>query len=636
MREVEGRKLAKLIMKGQGGLRQTSVAILKIDTDVTDRLKWRLCKAAQQLQISLIFVSDDGVVTARDELVQKCLWLEVRHESHNVEQSLRRVTQRNGLDMPEACLSIAIACGHDVCKAINAAQLLGQRSSSSELPTADLSASAACHQVLLPSDATDVPKVLELLEQDGEEFCRALQRQYRTSCGESFTTLDQCAFAAEVIALRDVEECAASHTAWAEDTSDSTTSGFYLGVVSALRKQRCHHSAQACPRESPQTFQVSAALIATPSADTGSLKGRLGQPLDRSQSRDAQNDIDELDRTLEDQDEQRRVDERRTSNAENEVEGELLRGDDQGKNRLEASTNEEDVWALAEEHENIQDDVAFVDGDWNKNAAVFEQKYPLDSVCALDADNAAPDNEVVKEAETVTVEVEAADFPEVDVDRKNEATLRNVVTEGVLVPAMGAPQTGWQVDRFPQGPGRMRLVSTPPWSLRPPTCEPELWLIIGKVAQREMRATWHADDRDAFAAQEERRSSWRRAERGGVVACGVQGPLVDGSGELLGAGSAGDGHACLPCALAVRAINDDPVVSSDGGLLAQRARRREVCVETLEQQARTPIMSSTHGHAFLELCCASDSELAAVVVEHSVVICWSFTAQEYPWIKIFQ
>ena len=32
MREVEERKLAKLIMKGQGGLRQTSVAILNIDT----------------------------------------------------------------------------------------------------------------------------------------------------------------------------------------------------------------------------------------------------------------------------------------------------------------------------------------------------------------------------------------------------------------------------------------------------------------------------------------------------------------------------------------------------------------------------------------------------------------------------
>ena len=46
-------------------------------------------------------------------------------------------------------------------------------------------------------------------------------------------------------------------------------------------------------------------------------------------------------------------------------------------------------------------------------------------------------------------------------------------------------------------------------------------------------------------------------------------------------GFAGDGHACLPCTLEVRTINDDPAVSSDGGLLAQRARRRCVaCVET--------------------------------------------------------
>ena len=165
----------------------------------------------------------------------------------------------------------------------------------------------------------------------------------------------------------------------------------------------------------------------------------------------------------------------------------------------------------------------------------------------------------------------------------------------------------------------MRLVSTPLWSLRPPTCEPEVWLIIGKAAQRD-EGERYADDRDAFAAQEERCSSWRRAQRGGVVACGVQGPLVDGGGELPGAGSAGDGHACLPCA-PVRAINNDPVVTSEGGLLAQRARRRcDTCVETLVQQARAPITSGIHGLVFLELCYASDSEVAAVVVEHSVVI----------------
>ena len=178
----------------------------------------------------------------------------------------------------------------------------------------------------------------------------------------------------------------------------------------------------------------------------------------------AQDDTDELDRTLEDQDERRRADERRKSNAENEVDGELVHGDDHGENRMEASTNEVDAWTLAEEHEDIQDDVAIADGAWNENAAVFEQKYLLDTVSALDTDDAVPDDEVMKEAETAVVESEVVDFLEVSVDRKDEATLRDVVTEEVLVPTVGAPQTGWLVDSFPQGPGRMRLVSTPLWS----------------------------------------------------------------------------------------------------------------------------------------------------------------------------
>ena len=63
------------------------------------------------------------------------------------------------------------------------------------------------------------------------------------------------------------------------------------------------------------------------------------------------------------------------------------------------------------------------------------------------------------------------------------------------------------------------------------------------------------------------------------------------------------------------------LATSEGGLLAQRASRRcDTCVETLVQQARAPITSSTLDLAFLELCCASDPELAALVVEHSVVI----------------
>ena len=107
-----------------------------------------------------------------------------------------------------------------------------------------------------------------------------------------------------------------------------------------------------------------------------------------------------------------------------------------------------------------------------------------------------------------------------DVDRKDEATLHDVVTEDLLVPAVGALLTRWRVDRFPQVPGRMRLVSAPLWSLTVPTCEPELWLIIGKAAQRDegevasRRIVMHLPRR------------WSGApKRGGVVACGVQGTL---------------------------------------------------------------------------------------------------------------
>ena len=93
-----------------------------------------------------------------------------------------------------------------------------------------------------------------------------------------------------------------------------------------------------------------------------------------------------------------------------------------------------------------------------------------------------------------------------------------------------------------------------------------------------------------------------------------------GSGDLPGSSSVGDGHAWLPCA-PVRAIHDDRVVLSDGGLLAQRARRRCLAyVETLVRQARTSMLSGVLGHVFLDLCRVSDSEVAAGVVEHSVVI----------------
>ena len=89
------------------------------------------------------------------------------------------------------------------------------------------------------------------------------------------------------------------------------------------------------------------------------------------------------------------------------------------------------------------DDVVFVDGDWNKNSAVLEQKDLFGAVSFFVADNAVPNSEVLKVAETETVEGEVVvDFPAMDADGKNEASLRKVVIEEVLVPVVGAPTTG--------------------------------------------------------------------------------------------------------------------------------------------------------------------------------------------------
>ena len=69
-----------------------------------------------------------------------------------------------------------------------------------------------------------------------------------------------------------------------------------------------------------------------------------------------------------------------------------------------------------------------------------------------------------------------------------------------------------------------------------------------------------------------------------------------------------------------RGINDDRVVLSDGGLLAQRARRR--CVahdETLVQQARTSMLSGVPGTRVLGFVPRLGFRGGCRSVEHSVV-----------------
>ena len=48
------------------------------------------------------------------------------------------------------------------------------------------------------------------------------------------------------------------------------------------------------------------------------------------------------------------------------------------------------------------DHVVFADGDWNKNSAVLEQKDLAGAVSVFVADDAVPNSEVLKVAETET------------------------------------------------------------------------------------------------------------------------------------------------------------------------------------------------------------------------------------------
>ena len=74
-----------------------------------------------------------------------------------------------------------------------------------------------------------------------------------------------------------------------------------------------------------------------------------------------------------------------------------------------------------------------------------------------------------KEAEAAAVEVESVHFPEF-ANRKDDATLRGAVAEEVLVPQGEHLIHGGVSDRFRQSSGRLRLVSSPLWSLRLPMC----------------------------------------------------------------------------------------------------------------------------------------------------------------------
>ena len=113
------------------------------------------------------------------------------------------------------------------------------------------------------------------------------------------------------------------------------------------------------------------------------------------------------------------------------------------------------------------------DGSWCENEPRLDSWGSLPHVLALEP--------MPTEEDDLTIELacEAPEAPpELDADRDEERRLDEEFEEEARPADNGhAPPADWRVDVF-----GARRVSPPPWSLRPPHIEPELWLIIGKVA----------------------------------------------------------------------------------------------------------------------------------------------------------
>ena len=181
------------------------------------------------------------------------------------------------------------------------------------------------------------------------------------------------------------------------------------------------------------------------------------------------------------------------------------------------------------------------------------------------------------------------------IDGEREQEQKDMAQETEVIEGGKAPP-GWRVDKFSRL-GRARLVSVPPWSRRPPHCEPEVWVGILRSLQKKEREAWARDDPKGFAAQEARRSEWLKANSKGVVAAAI----------------ATAGVRDAPSELRVRP--DVPGERSD-----------HPSVGALAQQVRNMITTDDYGFMLLELGCADDFELSAAVLPGCLAV--RITAKE--------
>ena len=180
-----------------------------------------------------------------------------------------------------------------------------------------------------------------------------------------------------------------------------------------------------------------------------------------------------------------------------------------------AVKEEESSWEVMEDKSGPEAFDIAVDGAWAENEAKFEAIAPLGHILALEPDGSHDDE--------IAIEDHPDELAEVDADLVAAESLAQQVQPEIAIVEGGRAPAGWRMDRFTNGE-RVRVVSTPPWSRRPPTIEPEVWVGVGRAAQKELRRRWQEADPEGFQKQEDRRAVWLRARRAGAVPAAVAVP----------------------------------------------------------------------------------------------------------------
>lgn len=215
MIDAEGRSFMENLAKKQRNGNQLdgkTVVVCNVAEQLTQAHKDMLQLAVQSSVIPVIIVAADGVLTAKDALMDHCLEVKLKLKEPHVAKVLQDVVKKEGATLGEStCQQIAAAFPSDLRQAILTAQLLSAAPGGEDahLPREAMALPAACRQLLCPGqhddpDSPSVDETLRLLSLD-----ESVPELLRWNCMRALSFYLRDAFETQACSS---EQALASHT----------------------------------------------------------------------------------------------------------------------------------------------------------------------------------------------------------------------------------------------------------------------------------------------------------------------------------------------------------------------------------------------------------------------------------------